>query len=104
MSVDWSIPERHSRKLFCRFALDLDNLDETKNVKLFAVNEDYDECRHHFQSREYAAIAPLGVGTIFWVEKGVVLDVVINPLSMSATGLLDRTRNHWNDLSKQQKR
>jgi hypothetical protein len=94
LTVDWSVTERHSRQCFRRLVESLAGA-AVPEIDLFVVNEDDDAVRQELPASVDCSCVPLGVGTMFWMERGKVVAGEINPCSIGHRGLFDRTIELW---------
>ena len=97
LTVDWSVTERNSRRCFRRL---IESLSEAAvpEIDLFVVNEDDDPMRQKLPASIACSCVPLGVGTMFWMERGKVVAGEINPCSIGHRGLFERTVSLWGSL------
>jgi hypothetical protein len=91
LTVDWSIPERESRKIFNEAIAPL--LSRFK-VMAFRVSEDSAVIMEWLASLDWAH-APMGAGSVLWLENGRCVDSVIFPSRIGVRGILEKTNSLW---------
>jgi hypothetical protein len=97
LTVDWSAPERKSRACFQRLVEMLSGL-AIPSVEFFVINEDDDAVRQQLPDSVGCSCAPLGAGTVFWLERGQVIAGEINAGSVGHDRLFERTAALWPSL------
>lgn len=95
LSVEWSGPERISRKAFAELAGRLGTDYPGVGATLWVVNETTDGAHDWFRTAELPFQAGAGYGAVVWLELGQVVTIEADAGRAGSDALISRTLELW---------
>jgi hypothetical protein len=90
LTVDWSMPERHSREAIAAALAALEQLD----FEFFSVSEDDELMRPWLRSHGFTEYR-LGYGSLLWLERGHQVAKELLPGHVGSEVVVAKTRSLW---------
>ena len=96
VSVPWSMPERHARRVFRAAASRLEEMCPELDIRFFILAADEDEASQHWlASIGLPQFASAGAGSIVWSERDRVISSEITANAIGTAGVVARTMSLW---------
>jgi hypothetical protein len=95
VSVEWSLPERHSRSVFTQFADLIDREYSSIGISFWIVHEEWECIGEWFSLVMPPTSVASGYGAIVWLERGHLLASEENAANAGLQGLVNRTLGLW---------
>jgi hypothetical protein len=97
VSVDWSGPERVSRKVFRAFADALAASHPELSISFWVIDEHCPDFNGWFKRHRLDGLSYIGFGEVIWLEHGKAVANQVNAGYIGEQGLLKQTLTLWND-------
>lgn len=95
LKVDWSGPERTSRRAFFEAVERLSKDHAILGIRFYLLDEEADPVRAFLISSGFDVKHPRGSGSLIWLESGQAVDSVDNGYLLGAAGIVERSLALW---------
>lgn len=93
LTVDWSVPERASRRAFLEAVRRLWDEYPALEITFYSLSEEAEAFREFLASHGHKI--PRGCGSLIWLEAGRKVDSFVAGRLLGTTGIVSRTLSLW---------